>query len=240
MADQKPSKETEGRVTEETRYRYIGFEVYPKKPKRFWKSDEEKRRLLEEVKKKSAKTAVEERDHSLVRALVFSGVDRMILTVTSLLLTISFFLPWFSVRGEYFSFKILGVGYFLKLGTLLGYAPLSGTLFSVFVVLVGLTILSSFVAGVISLVAIHGKHDDSERYLAKLKRRLKLNLIPLLLWVAIMVVSSMGMSTPFADALKVDGFGDGFTVVNFFLLSSYGIWLSLPSVVVNCVKISDL
>jgi hypothetical protein len=240
MEDKKPNKEAEGRVPEETRFKYIGFDVYPTQPKRFWKSEEEKRKLLEEVKKKGLRTAVEERDHSLVRTSVFSGVDRMVLTVTSLLLTVSFFLPWFSIRGEYFSFKVLGVGFFSRLGTLFAYAPLSGSLFSVFVILVGLTILSSFGAGVFSLVAIHKKHIDFEKYLVSLKKRLKLNLIPLVMWVAVIVISSIGMSTPFADAFKVDGFGDGFTVVNFFLLSSFGIWLSLPSVMVNCVKISDL
>ena len=240
MEDQNPNRKAEESVSEETRYKFIGFDVYPRKPKRFWKSEEEKRKLLEEVKRRGARTAVEERDHSLVRTSVFSKVDRMVLTVTSLLMTISFFLPWFSVRGEYFSFKVLGVGFFLKLGTLFGYAPLSGALFSVFVILVGLTIISSFGAGLVSLLAIHKKHSDVERYLIHLKKRLKLNFIPLILWAAVMSISTVGMSTPFADALGVDGLGDGFTVVNFFLLSSYGIWLSLSSVILNCVKISDL
>ena len=240
MEDQKPNRKAEKSVSEETRYRFIGFDVYPRKPKKFWKSEEEKRKLLEEVRRRGARTAVEERDHSLVRTSVFSKVDRMVLTVTSLLMTVSFFLPWFSVRGEHFSFKVLGVGFFLKLGVLFGYAPLSGALFSVFVILVGLTIISSFGAGLVSLLAIHKKQSDVERYLINLKRWLKLNLIPLVLWVVVMLISTVGMSTPFADALGVNGLGDGFTVVNFFLLSSYGIWLSLPSVLVNCVKISDL
>ena len=46
MDDQKPGKKTEEKVTEETRYKYIGFDVYPKKPKKFWKSEEEKTKLL--------------------------------------------------------------------------------------------------------------------------------------------------------------------------------------------------
>ena len=96
MDDQKPGKKTEEKVTEETRYKYIGFDVYPKKPKKFWKSEEEKTKLLDEVKKKVSRTAVEERDHSLVRATVFTRVDRLVLTVASLALTISLVLPWFS------------------------------------------------------------------------------------------------------------------------------------------------
>jgi hypothetical protein len=89
-------------------------------------------------------------------------------------------------------------------------------------------------------LALYKKHGDPESHLANLKGKLKLNLIPLVLWAGIIVISSIGFSTPFADALKIDGFGDGFTIVNFFILSSYGLWLSLPSVIINCVKISDL
>ncbi len=240
MEDQNKNKKTEERISEETRLRYIGFDVYPRKPKKFWKSEEEKREYLEEVEKKSPESVLGERDHSLVRAAVFSRVDRMVLTISSFLLTVSLFLPWFSLRGEGFHSQVIGLGYFLKLGTLLGYAPLSGALFSVFVVLVSLTILFSFVAGLISLLAIYKKHSDVESYLTNLKKRLKLNLIPLVLWVALIIISTMGMPTPFADALKVDGFGDSFNVINFFALSSFGVWLSLPCVIINCTKISDL
>ena len=240
MEDQKQNKKTEERVSEETRYKYIGFDVYPGKTKRFWKSEEEKRKRLEQIKKRGARTAVEEREHSLVRATVFSRVDRIILTITSFLLTVSLILPWFSIRGETFHTQVIGVGFFLKMGTLFGYAPLSGPLFSIFVVLVALTILFSFAAGLISLLAIYKKHSDVESYLTNLKKRLKLNRIPLVLWVALIVVSTIGMPTPFADALKIEGFGDRFTVINFFILSSYGVWLSLPSLIINCVKIGDL
>ena len=240
MADKNQNNKTEERISEEMRFKYIGFDIYPKKAKKFWKSEEEKRRYLEEIRQKSSRAALVEREHSLVRVAVFSKVDRMVLTITSFLLTVSLVLPWFSLRGEGFHSQVIGLGYFLKLGTLFGYAPLSGALFSVFVVLVALTILFSFVAGLISLLAIYKKHSDVESYLTNLKKRLKLNLVPLVLWVALIIISTIGMPTPFADALKVDGFGDSFNVINFFALSSYGVWLSLPCVIINCTKISDL
>ncbi len=240
MADQGQNQKDAGDVADETRYKYIGFDVYPSRPRQFWKSDEERKVYLDEVKERGSRSALEASGHSLVRAAVFSKVDRLILTVTSILLAVSLFLPWFSLRGEYFHSQVMGLGFFLKLGTLLDYAGLSGPLFSVFVIMVGLTILSSFAAGLVSLLAIYTKHGDPESHLANLKRKLKLNLIPLVLWAGLLVISTIGFSTPFADALKIDGLGDGFTVVNFFVLSSYGVWLSLPSVIVNCVKIGDL
>ena len=240
MADKSQNKRGDESVPEEMRYKYIGFDVYPKKPKEFWKTEEEKRKYLEETKKKGARSALEESGHSLVRAAVFSKVDRVVLTITSLLLTVSFFLPWFSLRGEYFHSQVIGLGFFFKLGTVFGYAPLSGPLFSVFVIIVGLTILFSFVGGLASLLAMYKKHSDAEAYLGNVKKKLKLNLITLVLWAALIVISTVGMPTPFADALKIYGFGDSLTVVNFFMISSYGMWLALASVIVNCVKISDL
>jgi hypothetical protein len=240
MADQSQSKKEKEDATEEIRFKYIGFDVYPKKPKRFWKNEEEKERYLTKARQKGIGSALEESEHSLVQAVAFSKIDRVVLTLASLLMTVGFFLPWFSLTGEYYNFRVIGLGYFLKLGDLFGYAGLSGPMFSIFVILVGLVIICSFVCGVLSLVGLYKKQPDDEKYLAGLKKMLKLNLIPLALWVALIVISTIGFSTPFADALKVNGFGDGFTVVNFFMLSSYGMWLSLPSVIINCVKIGDL
>jgi len=240
MADEIRNEKGDESITEQTRYQYIGFDVYPKKPKEFWRDEEEKKKYVEETKKKDLRSALRESGHSLVQAVVFSKVDRLVLTVASLFLTVSLFLPWFSLRGEFYHSQVLGLGFFLKLGTLLGYAPLSGFLFGLFVILVGLVIIFSFAAGLSSLLALYKKQPDPERHLAGLKKTLKLNLIPLVLWVALIVISTIGFSTPFADALGIKGFGDGFTVVNFFMLSSYGMWLSLPSVIVNCVKIGDL
>jgi hypothetical protein len=240
MEDQEKNKRAGEAVPEDLRFKYIGFDVYPGKTKRFWKSEEEKRMHLEEVRQKSSESALADRDHSLVRAEVFSKVDRVVLTITSFLLTVSLFLPWFSIRGEAFGSQVLGLGYFLKLGTLFGYAPLSGPLFSVFVILVGLTILSSFGAGLISLVTIHKKRGDAERYLTGLKKRLKLNWIPLVLWVPVLLISVVGVPTPFAGAFGVNGLGENFNVIGFFTLSSFGVWLSLPCAIINCVKISDL
>jgi hypothetical protein len=240
MADQSQSKKEREDAAEEMRFRYIGFDVYPSKPKKFWKSEEEKETYLAQARQKGAKSALEESDHSLVQAVVFSKIDRVVLTVASLLLTVGLFLPWFSLTGEYYNFRVIGLGYFFKLGDLFGYAALGGPMFSIFVILVGLVIVSSFAAGVLSLVGLYKKQPDNEKYLAGLKRTLKLNLIPLVLWVAVIFISTIGFSTPFADALRINGFGDGFTVVGFFMLSSYGMWLSLPSVIINCVKIGDL
>jgi hypothetical protein len=241
MAEENKKNEKEEKISEDLRYKYIGFDIFPKKVKDFWKDEEEKREHLEKVKGEKSQATLLDRDQSLVRISVFSKTDKIVLSIASFLLAISLFIPWFSLRGENLHSTYTGLGFIFKLGVLLGYAPLGGFLLSLFLVLLLLTILSSFGVGVLNLVSIYKKHHNLERYLANLKRTLKLNLIPLSLWVILIIITIIGMPTPFAGALLgVESWGDGFNVINFLALSSYGMWLGLPCLIINCVKISDL
>lgn len=241
MAEENKKNEKEEKIPEDMRYKYIGFEIFPKKGKDFWKNEEEKRRYLEKVKHERSQASLLERDHSLVGASVFSKTDKIIVSIASFLLAICLFLPWFSLRGENLHSTYTGLGFIFKLGMLFGYAPLGGFLLGLFLVLLLLTILSSFGVGVLNLVSVYKKHNDQESYLANLKKTLKLNLIPLSLWVILIIIAVIGMPTPFAGSLlAVKGLGDDFNLINFFALSSYGMWLCLPCLIINSVKISDL
>ncbi len=241
MAEENKKNEKEDKIPEDLRYKYIGFDIFPKKVKDFWKDGEEKRKYLEKVKEEKSQATLLDRDHSLVKASVFSKTDKIVLSIASFLLAISLFIPWFSLRGENIHSTYTGLGFIFKLGLLFDYAPLGGFLLSLFLVLLLLTILSSFGVGVLNLVSIYKKHNDLESHLAKLKKTLKLNLIPLILWVILIVIAIIGIPTPFAGALSgVKGLGDGFNLLNFFALSSYGMWLCLPCLIINCVKINDL
>ena len=77
--------------------------------------------------------------------------------------------------------------------------------------------------------------------MAKLKGALKLNLIPLSSRVILIIIAIIGMPTPFAGAQSgVEGWGDGFNVLNFFAISSFGMGLCLRCWIMNCGKIGDL
>jgi len=241
MAEENRKNEKEDKIPEDLRYRYIGFDIFPKKAKDFWKDEEERGKYLKKVEEGKSQATLLERDHSLMGASVFSKTDKIVLSIASFLLFISLFIPWFSLRGENFHYTYSGLSFIFKLGLLFDYAPVGGFLLSLFLVLLLLTILSSFGVGVLNLVSIYKKHNELERYLANLKKTLKLNLIPLSLWVILIIIAIIGIPTPFAGALSgVKGLGDGFNLLNFFALSSYGMWLSLPCLIINCVKISDL
>jgi hypothetical protein len=240
MAEENKKNEKEDEISEDLRYKYIGFDIFPKKATDFWKDEEEKRSHIERIKKEKSEGALSEREHSLMQVSVFSRTERIVLSIASFLLVISLFIPWFSLRGENLHTTYTGLGFILKLGVFFGYAPLGGFVVSVFLVLLLLIILSSFGVGVLTLVSIYKKHNGKENYLASLKRTLKLGLIPLGMWVILIIISIAGMPTPFAGVLGVEGWSDSFNLVNFVSLSSYGTWFCLPGLIVNCVKISDL
>ncbi len=225
MEDQNKKAGSAERVEEEDRFKYIGFEIYPGKTHEFWESEEEKKRYLEVIRKKRSSSSLLEREHSLIKMVLFSKTDRVILTVTSILMMLSLFLPWFSVKD-------VGSLFFFGIGKL----PATGALFGLFMVLMILTILVSAVAGVISLLALYKKTTDSEYYLMNLKKKLKLNYLPLVLWGVVIFISVIGMNTSSPGSSG----GGSFNIVDLLTQSSVGLWLSLPSLIINCVKISDL
>jgi hypothetical protein len=240
MAEQNKKNEQEEKISEDLRFKYIGFEIFPEKLKSFWKSEEEKREYLEKVKQEKSQATLLDRDHSLVGVSVFSRIDKIVLSVTSFLLAISLFIPWFSVRGENLHSSYIGLGFIFKLGTLFSYASSSGFGAILFLVLLSLVILFSCAAGILNLLSIFKKYNETEGYLANLKKTLKLNLIPLAIWVILIIISMIGMPTPLAKSLGVKGWGDSFNVLSFFALSSYGMWFSLTCLIINSVKINDL
>jgi hypothetical protein len=240
MAEQNKKNEQEEKISEDLRFKYIGFEIFPEKLKSFWKSEEEKREYLEKVEKEESQAALLDRDHSLVQVSVFSKTDKIVLSITSFLLAISLFIPWFSVRGENLHSSYIGLGFIFKLGTLFGYASSSGFGAILFLVLLSLVILFSCAAGILNLLSIFKKYNKTDGYLANLKKTLKLNLVPLAIWVILIIISMIGMPTPFAKSLGVKGWGESFNLLSFFALSSYGMWFSLTCLIINCVKINDL
>jgi hypothetical protein len=240
MAEQNKKNEEEDKISEDLRFKYIGLEIFPKKVKDFWKDEGEKREYLEKVKQEKSQAILLERDYSLVKVSVFSKTDKIVLSITSFLLAISLFIPWFSVRGENLHSSYIGLGFILKLGTLFGYASSSGFGAILFLVLLLLVILFSCASGILNLLSLFKKYNETEGYLANLKKTLKLNLIPLALWVVLILISMIGLPTPFAKSLGVKGLGDSFNVLSFFALSSYGMWFSLACLIINSVKISDL
>jgi len=236
MVEEKKGEKKE----EDLRYKYIGFDVYSSRAKKFWRNPEEEKLYLEEVRKRKEKGEREERDHSLIAVPVFSPVEKWILTVTSALMILCLFLPWFTfTRGEnVMSYSVLG--YLINLSTLMTYSGLGGTLLGILAIIFLIAMLSSLVLGVFNLLNLYGKASSGEVYLRKIKKTLRLNSIPLIFWIAAVIISIIGVATPLASAFGINQIKDNFDVITLVSISGIGLWVSLGCWILNSVKANDL
>jgi len=236
MVEEKKGEKRE----DDQRYRYIGFDVYSSRAKKFWRDPEEEKRYLEEVKKRKEKGEREERDHSLIAVPVFSPVEKWILTVTSVLMILCLFLPWFTfTRGEsVMRYNVLQ--YLFNFGTLMTYSGLGGALLGVLTIIFPVAMLTSLLFGILNLLALYSKTNSEGGYLRKVKKTLRLNFIPFFLWIVAVIISIIGIATPLASAFGVNQLKDNFDVITLVSISGIGLWISLGCWTLNSVKANDL
>lgn len=99
MADEVKKKDTVRHISEDERFKFIGFEVYPGKPKDLFKSDAERAKLVEAVQEKRKKGDVTRDECTLFDERV-SFSDRLVLTIASVAIILALFFPWFTVYNE--------------------------------------------------------------------------------------------------------------------------------------------
>jgi hypothetical protein len=99
MPDEENKKSVGNRVSDSDRFKYIGFEVFPGKPKDLFKSDAEKEKLVDAVVAKRAKGEVIREDCTLFEERI-STSDRLVLTVACLVVLATLFIPWYSAYNE--------------------------------------------------------------------------------------------------------------------------------------------
>ncbi len=78
------------------RFKYIGFDVFPGKPGNIFKSEEERRSLIERVMRKFTRSQGEVRDQCTLMEERVSTLEKAFLAVAAVVLIVSLFLPWFS------------------------------------------------------------------------------------------------------------------------------------------------
>jgi len=99
MADEEKVGGSDKRISDAQRMRYIGFDVFPGKPKDLFKTKGEKEKLVEAVLAKRSQGEVIREQCTLLESRV-SFLDRMVLTVACLVIIGSLFIPWYSVYNE--------------------------------------------------------------------------------------------------------------------------------------------
>ncbi|UCD93756.1 MAG: hypothetical protein JSU69_08260 [Candidatus Zixiibacteriota bacterium] len=101
MAEKKDSgAKKENQFDPDKRFKYVGFEVHPGKIKDLFKSEAERERWVNRVREKR-KAGAKVRDKASFDVPRVAGYEKIILSVTSVLLLVSLFLPWFSGYHEY-------------------------------------------------------------------------------------------------------------------------------------------
>ncbi len=217
----------------EERFRYIGFDVYPSKAKKIFKDQAEEQLYLDQLKKKKKELQSFERDYSLVYLPSFAQTDKMVLTVFSILLTASFFLPWFSFTWANRSYSFSALTSLLNLTQIGDFLALGGTNALVTVILMALFMILSFLLGLANLLSLFTKAKDQEKYWKRLKKLARIGYLPILIWLAVLIISIVGFNTPIWDLIGVNKLGEKFNIINLIRLSSFGTWLAFGSLVVN-------
>jgi hypothetical protein len=213
----------EKQVNPNERYQYIGFEVFSDKPQSFWKNDEERKSYIQQVKAELGSLY----RNSVVYAAVISKVDRIFITVASVMMILAPFLPWFRVKTLYGSESFLGITGLFSMGGMV--VPLS-------IYLLALLSFLSLAFGVWTLLAVYGKAPSQDAYLAKLKKVLKLNMIPLSVFLVIILLGLIGQRIPFGPYLGIQDLSGHYSIVTLIQFSSVGLWMSFFGFMLNFNK----
>jgi hypothetical protein len=132
------------------------------------------------------------------------------------------------------------LGYLFNFGTLMTYSGLGGDLLGILAVIFPVAMLTSLLFGILNLLALYSKTNSEEGYLRRVKKTLRLNFIPFLLWMAAVIISIIGVATPLASAFGVNQLKDNFDVITLVSISGIGLWTSLGCWTLNSVKANDL
>lgn len=96
MAEGDRKNQTKSRINEKQRFTFIGFEVFPGKPKDLFKGDAEKAKFVDSVRFKRESDSTLRDDCKLLEERVSFG-EKIVLAVSSVVILAALLLPWYSV-----------------------------------------------------------------------------------------------------------------------------------------------
>jgi NADH:ubiquinone oxidoreductase subunit 6 (subunit J) len=239
-------KETKDTPSESSdiRYKYIGFDVYGSKVKEFFRSEEEKKEHEKQVAEYAKSHSSSLRSGTAVKAELLSRVDRVILTLSSLVLISGGVLPWFSVNSIYGKLTMPGITLFSSAASFMGLLSRFAGMLPVLVYIFSALAAIGVVFGILTLVMLYLPSGNRDRHLARLRHVLGWQYLPLTVWVATFVFLIVGVKIPFGEDLSniyaIPGLGSKFDIVTFWAFAQPALWLSVGSLVINAVKSNDL
>ncbi len=219
------------------RYQYIGFEAFGSKVGNFWKSDNERQSYVERVKGQVGSIY----RNSVVYSTAIGATDRIFIVIASLAMIIAPFLTWFSVKTIYGPETFSGLlGFFNRDGFWFYVEKMDGWVIPTTVYLLAAMAALCIILGILGLAAPFLKAKSEAAYVGRVKSILRLNLIPLLIFLAIIVLGIVTQRIPFGEHLGVYDLGSRYTVITLIQFSSYGFWIAFFGMMLNFNKSREL
>jgi hypothetical protein len=206
-------------------YRFLGFEIHPGKVKDFWKSDDEKKQFIKQVKARGGQLSVLDRETALLNIRSMTLADRLISLIGGAILIIAFFLPVYSVNVGGRSISGSAISYFLNLPFIGSYAAWGGAGFIITMIIFSFLLISCPVAGVLNILGVLNK-NQGDKYLETVKKYSRFTYVPILLYIALLVVLIFGGPHPFGS-LGVGDLGETLNITAIFTLTGIGFWLNV-------------
>jgi len=219
------------------RYQYIGFEAFGSKAGAFWKSDDERQSYVTRVKAQVGSIY----RNSVVYSTAISATDRVFIVIASLAMILAPFLTWFSVKTIYGPESFTGVlGFFHREGFWFYVDLMGGWVIPVTVYLLTALAFLSIILGVLGLVSPFLKAKSEAAYVSRVKSILRLNVIPFMIFLAIVVLGIVTQRIPFGESLGITDLGGRYSVVTLVQFSSIGFWLAVFGMLLNFNKAREL
>lgn len=240
MTESPSAPEPKDPGSREDRFRYIGFDVFPKEIPRFWQSDKEAEEFRSQIVHGVGVSSID-RDFSLLHDEPMTRIDRVILTVAGALLVAGAIMPWVSYRttaGTNFSMSWVGA-----LGTLfggLGTAFAGGLAVGLSALLSLVLVIGSPVLGAWILASVWRSAPSPEAHQMRLRLPLKLGYVLSFAGLAIGILALIGGRIPGFENWGLIDPGESYNLGTLAAMASYGPYIAMGMSLVAGVKSGDL
>ena len=219
------------------RYRYIGFEVFGSKTDPFWRNEDERKSYVAGLKQQIGSIY----RNSVVYSNVVSKTDRIFIIIASAMMILAPFLTWMKATTLYGKVSFMGLlGVFNMSGFWFYVQKTGGWVIPATVYLLAALAVVSLILGARVLMTLFRKAPSEEIYLQKLKSVLRLNAIPFVMFLLVILLSLIGERIPFGQYLGVQEIDSRYSIVTFIQLSSIGLWLSVFGFILNFNKSKEI
>ncbi len=212
-------------------YRYLGFDFYPGNVEDFWKSDDEKKRFVRQVKARHGQISLLDRDTAILNIKSMTVVDKAVSIIGGAILILAFFLPVYSIDPSGRGISGSAISYFLNLPFIGSYAASGGLIMVLTMIIFALLLLSCPAAGVLNILGVLNK-NKGDKYLETVKKFNRFTYVSILLYAVLFIILLFGGPHPFGS-LGIDGIGESLSLLAIFTMTGIGFWLNIVGLVLG-------